>query len=104
MSLLDYLYSLKKVFINKSLYLDSQNVSDLRKFPEEDLVKFPLATENSFLCSGCRKKVKNYVVESSTESSQSQPSTPISSASDYDDTVDKLLKIKSPAKRKRYVL
>lgn len=83
--------------------VDSNNKDDLRKFPEDDLYKFPNATRDCWLCSNCRKQVKAFVVEnitSSEESSQAQTNTQVSSASDCE-TIDVLLKV-SPVKRKRY--
>lgn len=85
--------------------VDSTNISDLRKFPESDLLKFPSATTDSWLCTTCRKKVKEFIVEtaSSEELSESSVNSQMSSTSDCDETIDKLLKI-SPVKRKLYVI
>lgn len=49
------------------IFLDSKVTSYLRKFPNEDLWKFPEADETSLLCVRCRFRVKKYTPPESQE-------------------------------------
>lgn len=104
MKILEFIKCHRKIYSLPLLIVDSKTTEDLRKFPAAELYKFPNATVDSWLCSGCRKRINSYVPPAPAGSSEEFSQEHISqksnaSVSECAETIDKILKI-SPVKRK----